>query len=536
MSDDDDATDNIIKLAEHSAKDTRPVIRLGPGRLHVSVAETEAALIEACAPLYDHGGELVRPVTEDAKGFRGHKTKVVRLRPWTPDAMRDQLSRVVRFEKYEGRRGTYVATAVPYDVAKTIIAHDGNWGFPRLAGVITTPTLRPDGSILSEAGYDPATALLLVEPPTMAAIPDYPGPADARNALRPLEVLLDEFPFVDEESRAVALSALITPVVRGALSTAPLHVLDAPEAGTGKSYLVDLAAAIATGEAAPVIAAGRTEEETEKRLVAELLSGQPIVSIDNLNGNLHGDFLCQAVERPIVRPRVLGKSENRRIPNAAVFFANGNNLRLVGDVVRRSVRCRLDAKLEHPELRQFRGDPLQAVLADRGRFIAAILTIVRAYQVAGYPDCQPPLASFADWSRLVRSALVWLGCADPVATTAEARNEDPARADLQAVVAAWRAAIGVSTKVTAGELKQKAETVDSRNSEANKANEMLRKALDAIARARRGSEIDTLRLGRWLSRNKNRVACGCAIVAETDKYSNQLVWQLKEPEQEKPPP
>jgi hypothetical protein len=75
-------------------------------------------------------------------------------------------------------------------------------------------------------------------------------------------------------------------VARGAMQVVPMHANTAPEAGSGKSYLFDLASAIATGEIAPVIAAGRTEEETEKRLSAELMAAQPIVSIDNLNGSL----------------------------------------------------------------------------------------------------------------------------------------------------------------------------------------------------------------------------------------------------------
>jgi putative DNA primase/helicase len=40
----------------------------------------------------------------------------------------------------------------------------------------------------------------------------------------------------------------------------------------------------------PVMAAGRTEEETEKRLGAALLAGQPIINIDNVNGELGGDW------------------------------------------------------------------------------------------------------------------------------------------------------------------------------------------------------------------------------------------------------
>ena len=116
-----------------------------------------------------------------------------------------------------------------------------------------------------------------------------------------------------------------------------------------------------------------------------------------------------------------------RIENNVTIFANGNNILLIEDVVRRVIRCTLDANVERPELRKFSGDPLRTVLEDRGSYIAAALTIVRAYLAAGCPNQCPPLASFSDWSRLVRSALVWLGYADPVATMEAARADDPSR-------------------------------------------------------------------------------------------------------------
>src|SRR4029077_18000874 len=124
-------------------------------------------------------------------------------------------------------------------------------------------------------------------------------------ALALLEGLLDEFPFANNASRSVALSALITPVVRGAFPVTPMHVISAPEAGSGKSYLLDVAAAVALRRPCPVMAAGRQEEEMEKRLGAAVLSGQPLISIDNLNGDLGGDALCQIIERPVVEIRIL---------------------------------------------------------------------------------------------------------------------------------------------------------------------------------------------------------------------------------------
>ena len=84
-----------------------------------------------------------------------------------------------------------------------------------------------------------------------------------------------------------------------------MHIIRAHTAGTGKSYLVVVASTIATGRDCPVITPGRTMEETEKRLGALLLAGVSMISLDNVNGELGGDMLCQVTERPLVRVRIL---------------------------------------------------------------------------------------------------------------------------------------------------------------------------------------------------------------------------------------
>ena len=71
-------------------------------------------------------------------------------------------------------------------------------------------------------------------------------------------------------------------------------------------------------------------------------------------------------------------------------------------------------------------------MADRGKYIAACLTICRAYIAAGRPGKLNRLASFGGWSDTVRSALVWLGEADPVKSmdTVEGRgSRDSCAAD-----------------------------------------------------------------------------------------------------------
>ena len=80
------------------------------------------------------------------------------------------------------------------------------------------------------------------------------------------------------------------------------------------------------------------------------------------------------------------------------------------------------------------------VRADRGRYIASALTICRAYLAAGSPGCLPRLASYGPWSDRVRSALVWLGMANPVETMAQLAADDPVREAQSMVLAAWAGA------------------------------------------------------------------------------------------------
>lgn len=498
-----------------------PTIQIQAGELHNIATEAETALIDADTPFYVRGEKLVRPVTDDLPAAHGRRTKVARLSEVGEAVMVDHLSRSANWVKWDARKKGLAAADPTPKVAATVLARDGEWTFRKLTGVITTPTLRPDGTILSEPGYDAATQLLLLDPPPMPKLPPRPTRKHAEAALRFLDNLLAEFPFVDPASRSVALSALITPVVRGAISVTPMHATTAPVPGSGKSYIIDLASAINSGERAPVLTAGRNEEETEKRLVAALLSGQTIISIDNVNGTLGGDALCQIIERPVVAVRPLGQSTFTKIESRASCFATGNNIQLIGDMTRRVLLCSLDPDVERPELRTFHASPFDLVLADRGKYVAAALTIVRAYVVAGFPGKLPPLASFEDWSRLVRSALVWLGRPDPCETMNKARAEDPITSSLANLFTCWYGAAGSAARTCAA-IKDIASLNDQFGGiiHAN-----LREALVDVADDGRGG-INSKKLGHFLKRYHGRIIAGFKLLSEDDTDSKQKAWKV----------
>src|SRR4029078_6718155 len=101
-------------------------------------------------------------------------------------------------------------------------------------------------------------------------------------------------------------------------------------------------------------------------------------------------------------------------------------LTTAGHLVRRSLGAGLNRKVDRPELRTFKKpDPVLRALRERPLYVAAVLTILRAFHVAGRPQQTAPLASFEDWSGLVRDPLIWLGEPDPCETMERTRRDDP---------------------------------------------------------------------------------------------------------------
>jgi hypothetical protein len=449
--------------------------------------------------------------------------------------MRDVMCRLIRWEKLgRGEDALWQPANAPTEIAKTLLERRGEWRFPLIAGVISTPTLRPDGSLLSKPGYDPQTCLYLINPVAVPAIPAKPSRDDALQALALLKGLLVEFPFVFTEGKekkarnaslSVALSAILTAACRSLMDVAPAHGARAPAPGTGKSYIFDIVAAIVLGYRCPVIAAAVNPEETEKKIVAKALSGYPIINIDNLNGGLRGDALSQLIERPICDFRVFGKLEDRRVMNRACVFFNGNNVHVAGDLTRRCLLASLDAKMERPETRKFKTDPVETVLTDRGRYIAACLTIVRAFIIAGRPGAEQ-MPSFDMWSQSIRGALTWLGEPDPVNTMEVVREEDPDRLQLIMMIDAMRDAevFGIGKAVSARALVAKAKDASATA------------LIEALGTFEQRGEVNLRRLGMWLARMKGRIMlrgkapneANLCISSTEDAHSKIQLWYVQD--------
>jgi hypothetical protein len=513
------------------------------GKLTDIVDRAQAALLKT--PIYQRGGLLTRAIkldtaTGDIKDVRREagSTMLIAVRePWLIEQMGQVLEWFTKNKKGEP------APADPSPIYARTLLSRAEWPFPVLRGVVTAPTLARDGRIIETPGFDPTSGLLVdIAAGSFAPVPPSPTREDAVCALAKLRRPLRKFPFVDQDldapakvgsAEAVALSALLTALVRPSLRTAPMHGYDAPAAGTGKSLCAEMAGLLAMGFRPPALSQGKTAEEDEKRLATVLFAGDPVIHIDNCEEPISGDFLCSMLTQEVVQARILGLSERRVLPSTALVLASGNNLTFAGDTSRRAVICRLDAKVERPDTREFDFDCHEEVLKARPELVVAGLTILRAYHVAKPAMKLTPMGGFNDWE-WIRGALVWLGCADPADTRSTILDNDPEKEELIAVLDLWSRAVG-STPTTVAEINTEADepTPDGQPWPATKvAYVELRSKLTEVACKGNWSAKS---VGWWLRRHKDRVIANRCVRMGQHKGRSGQQWHLEQTEPVKTP-
>jgi hypothetical protein len=342
---------------------------------------------------------------------------------------------------------------LPPDVVRDMLALPDP-ALARLVGVVHLPVLRPDGTLVADGGYEPVSRLLqVVAPEVMAAVAHLPVVPSAKERAAALALLVKEllgdFPFARDSDRAHALAALVLPVVRHLVEgPTPLHLIEAPSEGTGKTLLADAISLVATGTAARPHTLPRTEEELRKKLTAALMSSPGVVLLDNLSQALDSESLAAVLTADVWSDRLLGQTKMVEVPNRALWLATANNPVVSRENARRSVRVRLDAAMERPWLREdFRHADLRAwVRAERGRLLGALITLVRGWMADGSPAGEVRLGSFEAWARVVGGILGSAGVQGFLADRHEETEvADPDEVEWGAFVVLWAERHGSAT-------------------------------------------------------------------------------------------
>lgn len=502
--------------------DRRPEIVITTDE-HIVIDQVIAA-IEDDPDVYQRGNVLVTVVREstarrrkrDARRPAGSPRIVQLPKP----RAREIIVRNARITKeVETKRGTIRVPAHPSDFMVSGPLARGEYPDVRpIEGVVEAPTLREDGSLLDIPGWDDQTGLLYEPNAEFPPIPNLPTRMDAREAANLLFGLVVDFPFAPivtdgvsdggAAHRAMWLASLLTVLARHAIDgPTPLFVFDGNTPGCGKSKLADIDSIIATGR--EMARADYPDEEVEmaKVLLSIALAADPAVLFDNVSTgfSVGGKSIDRVLTARTVKGRILGRSEmTAEMDWITVLFATGNNLGIKGDAQRRIGIIRLETDEEHPEEREtFAIEDLTGyVKRERGRLVAAGLTILRAYIVAGRPKPKLTPMDYPAWCGLIRNAIHWATGIDPCAGRKALKDSDTESSSRAALIEGWSELPGAETGVTVAQaLKLLQEHQTSYGT--------LREAL--LEKSRTRDLPSSISIGMRLNAIKGRVVNGKAL-------------------------
>ncbi|WP_194821277.1 hypothetical protein [Micromonospora sp. S-DT3-3-22] len=400
-----------------------------------------------------------------------------------------------------------------------------------LRGVIHTPVVRADGTLIEAPGYDQATGLLHLPEPGLVVprVPDRPADSDVRDAVKLLLEMVDGFPFVSGHYRANYLGALLTPLLR--MLTPPpykLHAIEAHQPGSGKTLLANLARHIHGG----VFRAELPEQDDElrKQITAILsITTGPVVILDNVSGALKSSTLAGLLTTNLWDDRPLGTTSWTRSNNDRIWTVTGNNISIGGDLPRRTIRTVIDPGRPNPELRTgFAIDNLETWVKERrGELLHALLTLVRAWVAAGKPlPAERASDSYARWVRTVDGILTVAGIDgqfDHPTTQVEVGTDDDEWAlFLAAVHKAYKDRVW-----TAKELLGDLDTGNLITPGLIPADALPDELAAKAAKSPKGPTGIAKSLGWWLRNREGRWADGLAVRCVGENSDKSKEWQIR---------
>ena len=351
--------------------------------------------------LFQKGGALVR-----VAGAGAH----ARIETLGETAMYGILARSANWQKVTEE--AVLAAPPSRDTARDMLVNPDPV-LPPLESLVRTPTFGKDATLITTPGYHRADALWMfsdesLDVPEVPIHPNKEQIAQARSLL--VDELLVDFPFVKDSDRAHTVAAVLLPFLQRIIGgLAPMHLIEAPTHGSGKGLLASLISIVTTGSVAEGRTVPESEDEIRKMITAELITGRPIILLDNLSEKrkLDSAAVASVVTVPWWTDRLLGVSEMLTLRNNALWLITGNNPRLSDELSRRCIRLRIDPRIDMPWLRSGFKHPqiLEWARENRSALVHAALTLIQAWIAAGRPLHATRLGSFESWSEVMGGVL-----------------------------------------------------------------------------------------------------------------------------------
>lgn len=318
-------------------------------------------------------------------------------------------------------------------------------GVRELYGVVGSPVLRPDGTLIQTEGYDKATGLYFAPKVKLEPIPQVPTAEQVSEAREfVLNRLLRDFPFVGAADKANHVGLLVSEILRPYLRClTPFGLISATTQSSGKTLLAEIPGYL-FGQKNLVWRKG-DDAELEKSITASLRSPAPVMLWDNLaeGSTVSAAVLAQLLTSPVWSGRVLGSTSTVEITNNRLWLATGNNLRLGGDMATRTVLVRLDPNDPHPDQRDQSGfgiPHLDTWLKDAGNratVLRHLLILVMDWMAAGAPRSAHTMRQFTTWAAATGGFLAHHGIDGFLSNLEDVREADEENAEWVTFLAKW---------------------------------------------------------------------------------------------------
>lgn len=382
------------------------------------------------------------------------------LRELTASKLKHELARAANWyvETNDGGGGKNRKDARPTaDMVQDMLAYREP-PLPVLRRITKTPVFTPDGKLHTTPGYH-ESACIYYAPTDGFSVPsvsESPTLEEVGKAKEWVDDIICDFPFVSAADRAHAVALLLLPFVRDLIDgPTPIHLIESPSPGSGKSLLADVLLRPSVGNSISILTHTGDDDEMRKRITSLLREGRSVVMLDNLTRMLDSGVLAGAITGDRWSDRILGASAMLNLPVRCIWIVTGNNPSMSMEIARRSVRVRLDAGIERGWLREgFRHENLRAwVKEQRGAIIWAALTLISHWIASGKPTLQDRfIGSFESWSGVMGGILHAAGYEGFLENLDEFYEAADAEADgLRVFVKAWWEQFGSDT-VTAAHL------------------------------------------------------------------------------------
>lgn len=150
--------ERALNAAPQTAAGGGSVVRWVAGTLDKVWRQTEHILIEAGAPVYVRGGHLVQPLWRWEKSAGERDVLTMQFVSYNVPRLSDVVAHQARiqYQKFDARSKKWLNIDPPKDVIERLIVI-GHWSFRTVIGLVNSPIMRRDGSLLMKEGYDPET-------------------------------------------------------------------------------------------------------------------------------------------------------------------------------------------------------------------------------------------------------------------------------------------------------------------------------------------------------------------------------------------